>query len=75
MYWEGDTPYYGFGLGAASLLRCRRFSRPRSMGAYRQWVTQFAASAAGMPGEGPPLLPPKIWNDAPSEAPNSGPLG
>ena len=51
MYWEGDAPYYGFGLGAASLLRGRRVSRPRGMGAYSQWVSRFAASGVGMPGE------------------------
>jgi hypothetical protein len=50
VYWEGDAPYYAFGLGAASYLQQRRFSRPRSMTKYRQWVSDFAASGAGVPG-------------------------
>ena len=50
VYWQGDAQYYAFGLGAASHLQSRRFSRPRGMGAYKQWVTQFAASGAGLPG-------------------------
>lgn len=34
VYWEGK-PYYGFGLGSASYLESRRYSRPRKMAAYR----------------------------------------
>ena len=50
MYWEGDAPYYAFGLGAASYLQGRRVSRPRGMGAYRKWVEAFSAGGTGMPG-------------------------
>ena len=50
MYWQGNAQYYAFGLGAASYLQRRRFSRPRGMGAYKQWVAIFAASGAGFPG-------------------------
>lgn len=50
VYWAGDAPYYAFGLGAASYLGARRFSRPRGMAAYRQWVSGFAAGGSGTPG-------------------------
>ena len=50
VYWQGNAQYYAFGLGAASHLQRRRFSRPRGMGAYKQWVPEFAASGAGFPG-------------------------
>lgn len=50
VYWQGNAQYYAFGLGAASYLQRRRFSRPRGMGAYKQWVAKFAASGAGFPG-------------------------
>ena len=50
VYWRGDASYYAFGLGAASYLQDRRFSRPRGMSAYKQWVQNFATSGAGFPG-------------------------
>ncbi|CAL8464114.1 g3649 [Coccomyxa elongata] len=50
VYWRGDEPYYAFGLGAASYLHSCRFSRPRQMAAYRNWVAQFASSGAVIPG-------------------------
>ena len=34
VYWRNE-PYHAFGLGAASYLDHRRFSRPRQMAAYR----------------------------------------
>ena len=34
VYWRNE-PYHAFGLGAASYLHHRRFSRPRQMAAYR----------------------------------------
>lgn len=40
-YWR-NAPFYAFGVGAASYLFQRRFSRPRTMKAYQQWVTEFA---------------------------------
>eukprot|EP00887_Chlorella_sp_A99_P000273 scaffold13.g273.t1 len=45
VYWEGGS-YYGFGLGAASYLEGRRFSRPKRLGDYRTWVAQLGAGAA-----------------------------
>ena len=44
-YWE-NAPFYAFGLGAASYLYQRRFSRPRTMAGYQQWVTNFARSVS-----------------------------
>ena len=41
VYWQG-APFYAFGLGAASLLQGQRFSRPRTMAAYRDWVLKQA---------------------------------
>ena len=49
VYWSG-RPYQAFGLGAASYLQRRRFSRPKSMAAYRQWVLEFAGGGGGIPG-------------------------
>ncbi|GIL72807.1 hypothetical protein Vretimale_4490 [Volvox reticuliferus] len=37
VYWRG-LPYYAFGLGAASYLAGRRFSRPTRMREYTAWV-------------------------------------
>jgi putative oxygen-independent coproporphyrinogen III oxidase len=36
-YWH-NRPYYAFGMGAASYLADRRFTRPRKTQAYYQWV-------------------------------------
>lgn len=40
-YWK-NAPFYAFGVGAASYLFERRFSRPRTIKAYQQWVAEFA---------------------------------
>ena len=37
VYWE-NLPYYGFGMGAASYLEGKRFTRPRKTQQYYQWV-------------------------------------
>ncbi|MBG1267943.1 radical SAM family heme chaperone HemW [Nostoc sp. WHI] len=37
VYWE-NRPYYGFGMGAASYLEGKRFTRPRKTKEYYQWV-------------------------------------
>jgi len=37
VYWE-NRPYYGFGVGAASYLQGQRFTRPRTLPAYYQWL-------------------------------------
>lgn len=38
-YWH-NQPYYGFGMGAASYLHGRRYTRPRTRQTYRDWVNQ-----------------------------------
>lgn len=43
MYWTGDTQYLAFGCGAASFLDRVRFSRPKTLTKYYQYV-------AGLPG-------------------------
>ncbi|WP_026732871.1 radical SAM family heme chaperone HemW [Fischerella sp. PCC 9605] len=37
VYWE-NHPYYGFGMGAASYVEGKRFTRPRKTKEYYQWV-------------------------------------
>jgi oxygen-independent coproporphyrinogen-3 oxidase len=37
VYWE-CSPYYGFGMGAASFVKGQRLTRPRKRDAYTQWV-------------------------------------
>ncbi|YAF95701.1 MAG: radical SAM family heme chaperone HemW [Nodularia sp. CChRGM 3473] len=37
VYWE-NRPYYGFGMGAASYIQGKRFTRPRKTQEYYQWV-------------------------------------
>jgi putative oxygen-independent coproporphyrinogen III oxidase len=37
VYWE-NRPYYGFGMGAASYIQGKRFTRPRKTKEYHQWV-------------------------------------
>ncbi|MGI2905537.1 radical SAM family heme chaperone HemW [Tolypothrix sp. VBCCA 56010] len=37
VYWE-NRPYYGFGMGAASYLQGKRFTRPRKTKEYYSWV-------------------------------------
>lgn len=38
MYWKGDEPFFGFGMGATSLLQGERVSRPRSLQKYKEFV-------------------------------------
>ncbi|KAL4422677.1 hypothetical protein ABPG75_008874 [Micractinium tetrahymenae] len=45
VYWEG-RPFYGLGLGSASYLQGRRFSRPKRLNAYRTWLQGYTADAA-----------------------------
>lgn len=40
VYWE-NRPYYGFGMGAASYVQGRRFTRPRTKREYYAWVQQL----------------------------------
>jgi len=44
-YWDG-LPYYAFGMGAASYLDSRRFSRPKRLGAYVKWVEDMECLVA-----------------------------
>jgi len=37
VYWE-NKPYYGFGMGAASYVAGKRFSRPRTRREYYEWL-------------------------------------
>ncbi len=37
VYWQ-NRPYYGFGMGAASYIEGKRFTRPRKTKEYYQWV-------------------------------------
>jgi oxygen-independent coproporphyrinogen-3 oxidase len=39
VYWE-NRPYYGFGMGAASYVQGKRFTRPRKTKEYYQWVKE-----------------------------------
>jgi putative oxygen-independent coproporphyrinogen III oxidase len=41
VYWE-NQPYYGFGMGAASYVAGKRFSRPRTRREYYAWLTAGA---------------------------------
>ena len=42
VYWE-NKPYYGFGMGAASYVGGKRFSRPRTRREYYEWLDKGAA--------------------------------
>ncbi|MDF5714848.1 MAG: radical SAM family heme chaperone HemW [Rhizonema sp. NSF051] len=44
VYWE-NRPYYGFGMGAASYVEGKRFTRPRKKAEYYQWVRDGCAIA------------------------------
>jgi hypothetical protein len=55
VYWHCKS-YYAFGLGAASYAQGRRFTRPRVMREYEEWVQGFVASGAGCPAAN---LPPE----------------
>ena len=62
-YWEGRA-FYACGLGSASYLQGRRFSRPKGMHAYREWVGALAdAAAAGGPRVPGSELPPESADD------------
>ena len=41
VYWE-NKPYYGFGMGAASYIDGKRFTRPRTRREYYAWLTNGA---------------------------------
>ena len=41
VYWQ-NCPYYGFGMGAASYIQGKRFTRPRKTQEYYQWLKNGA---------------------------------
>ena len=55
-YWEGRT-YYAFGMGAASYLGGRRFSRPKRIGGYMQWLEDLEAAVNGEANKGAAIVP------------------
>jgi coproporphyrinogen III oxidase-like Fe-S oxidoreductase len=62
VYWKG-MPYYAFGLGAASYLAGRRFSRPARMREYVAWVEELAAAGGEvLPGGHLPPESPVRWS-------------
>ncbi|MBO3457844.1 radical SAM family heme chaperone HemW [Aetokthonos hydrillicola Thurmond2011] len=42
VYWQ-NRPYYGFGMGAASYVEAKRFTRPRKTKEYYQWIQDGGA--------------------------------
>lgn len=40
VYWQ-NQPYFGFGLGSTSYVDSQRFSRPKKLGEYAKWVTEY----------------------------------
>jgi coproporphyrinogen III oxidase-like Fe-S oxidoreductase len=49
VYWLGHS-YYAFGVGSASFLQSRRFSRPNKLVAWQQWVDGMHDATRGMQG-------------------------
>ena len=44
VYWRGDVPFFGFGMGAASFLNQQRLTRPNSLKGYLNWVENLKKS-------------------------------
>jgi len=38
MYWKGNVEFLAFGMGAASFTEGLRFTRPKTLKKYFQWV-------------------------------------
>lgn len=47
VYWE-NRPYYGFGMGAASYVGGKRFTRPRKTREYYAWVERLKANGGAI---------------------------
>jgi oxygen-independent coproporphyrinogen-3 oxidase len=47
VYWQ-NRPYYGFGMGAASYIQGKRFTRPRKTQEYYQWLQAGAVIDCGV---------------------------
>ena len=54
-YWH-NQPYYGFGMGATSYVHNQRFSRPRTIRAYREWVEHYEANQGAIACAATPVL-------------------
>lgn len=55
VYWEGGQ-YYAFGMGAASYMQGHRFSRPRQLKSYTEWVMSLEERKKESRG-GQPIVP------------------
>ena len=40
MYWDGEQEYMAFGMGSASYVNGVRFSRPKTITKYKQYVLE-----------------------------------
>ncbi|MEO1127686.1 MAG: radical SAM family heme chaperone HemW [Cyanobacteria bacterium J06639_16] len=54
-YWK-NQPYYGFGMGATSYVHNQRFSRPRTIQAYGEWVEQYKMHWGAIACETTPIV-------------------
>jgi putative oxygen-independent coproporphyrinogen III oxidase len=52
MYWTGDTDFFGFGMGAASLLNSQRLTRPTSLKRYYKFVEELKSGSISMSSVG-----------------------
>ncbi|KAJ1618599.1 hypothetical protein T492DRAFT_604216 [Pavlovales sp. CCMP2436] len=59
-YWR-NTPFLAFGTGAASYTRALRFSRPRSIAAYAEWVSEFERHGVAAQRKGGESVGPRDW--------------
>lgn len=58
VYWQ-NQPYYAMGMGAASFVDNRRFSRPRKRQEYQTWLTTWCQNPQHLPGDR--LSPGETW--------------
>ena len=56
VYWTG-LPYYAFGMGAASYMLGRRFSRPKRLNAYLKYLEELEGEVGGYGNLGAPVVP------------------
>lgn len=57
VYWE-NRPYYGFGMGAASYVEGKRFTRPRKTKEYYEWVQDYIVAYGAI--DCPPTPPDEV---------------
>jgi len=48
VYWKGDEPFFGFGMGAASFMDRQRFTRPKTLKQYQRWVESLKENYGGL---------------------------